>query len=375
MQTKIEKKFILTDGSVTASGWRLLTEGCNINEFKKNPIGYYMSDRESGILLRWDEIRIEDGKITGKPVINMSHPRAQQTVDEINNGFLNASAIGHIIVIEVSNEEKYKLSGQTGFTVTKWFPRECSISDMGDNYNAVCLYSTTGTPFMQIVTGNEQKKYRELKTQLIHKNLISMTTQEIAEKLSTDELLKEAVKSKNITPEQAAIFKEQWDGQPDKLKPLLDEFAKLRLRFLMGLDWDELDKKDLLSELKEKFIAGYQMKYFLQFGYGPNEKKLSKNAKPAEYVNIDDLLAWAVENKYLDQVTAEGWKRNFGKDPEHLLKMVSDIPLTRLESLMQNSWDELDKDGLLDELKNISLASFREKFKSRFGVYPNDDTL
>lgn len=98
---KIDKEFMLTDSSVNCYGFRLLTSGYMLNEFKRNPIGYFMHDRASGILVHWSDFRIENNdKVYAKPSINLSHPRGQRTVDEINNGFLNGASVGHIIMLE-----------------------------------------------------------------------------------------------------------------------------------------------------------------------------------------------------------------------------------------------------------------------------------
>jgi hypothetical protein len=137
---KIDKEFLLTDSSVNSYGFRLLTSGYLMDEYKKNPIGYIMHAREQGVLLKWDDLRVDGDKVYGKPVINMSHPRAEQTVDEIENGFLNAASLGHFVVLEYSNDDSLKLPNQTGPTVTKWFNRECSLVDIPGNFNALKLF-------------------------------------------------------------------------------------------------------------------------------------------------------------------------------------------------------------------------------------------
>jgi hypothetical protein len=149
---KIEKEFLLSDSSVNSYGFRLLTKGYLMDEYKKNPIGYFMHGkaeeypREKGVLVKWDDLRVDGDKVFGKPVINMAHPRAQKTIDEIENGFLNAASVGHLIVLEVSSEESDMLPNQAGPTVTKWFNRECSLVDIPGNFNALALYDKDENP-------------------------------------------------------------------------------------------------------------------------------------------------------------------------------------------------------------------------------------
>lgn len=135
----IEKEFVLSDSTVNCYGFRLLTSGYQKPEYERNPIGYYMHQRENGVLLRWERINVKGDKITAYPTINLNHPRGEQTVNEVNDGFLNAASVGHIVVLDWSDDPKMKLEGQTGPTITKWYNRECSLVDVPGNNNALGL--------------------------------------------------------------------------------------------------------------------------------------------------------------------------------------------------------------------------------------------
>ncbi len=145
---EIKKEYAISDSTVNCYGYRLLTEGYLKDEFEKNPVGFHMhAKREEGVLLKWTNLRVEGDVIYGTPVVNLSHPRGQQTVDEINNGFLNAASVGKIVVLEMSDDDKHKLPGQTGPTAIKWYNRECSLVDIPGNYNALTqLYDANNNP-------------------------------------------------------------------------------------------------------------------------------------------------------------------------------------------------------------------------------------
>lgn len=96
-----------------------------------------MHRREDGIVLKWEELRVEDDKVLGTPVINLSNGRGLQTCDEAENGFLNAASVGHIVVLEYSTDPEMMLPGQTGPTITKWYNKECSLVDIPGNCNAL----------------------------------------------------------------------------------------------------------------------------------------------------------------------------------------------------------------------------------------------
>lgn len=131
---KIEKEFCLSDDSVNVYGYRLLTSGLQLDRFTP-AIGYLMHNREEGVAVRWEDFRIEAGQLFAKPVVNESaFPHLAQ---QIEDGFYNAASVGHIVALKMTNDEAFRLEGQTGPTVTEWFPRECSIVDIPGNYNAI----------------------------------------------------------------------------------------------------------------------------------------------------------------------------------------------------------------------------------------------
>ncbi len=146
---KVDKEYVLSDSTVNCYGYRLLTEGYQLAEFAKNPIGYYMHDRDGGVVLRWEDLRVEGGCVYGRPCINLSNPRGQQTFDEAESGFLNAASVGHIVVLEYSLEDADMMDGQTGPTVTKWYNRECSLVDIPGNSNALTnLFDEAGNEWL-----------------------------------------------------------------------------------------------------------------------------------------------------------------------------------------------------------------------------------
>jgi hypothetical protein len=166
---KIERPYVLSDSSVNEYGFRLLTSGYDLAAFQKNPIGYYMHRREDGIVLKWEDLHVEDDKVVGTPVINLSNEKGEQICSEAENGFLNAASVGHVVVLEYSTEPEMMLPGQTGPTITKWYNKECSLVDIPGNRNALIklydaqeneinLVDISGqTPVLKIVQQNTIK--------------------------------------------------------------------------------------------------------------------------------------------------------------------------------------------------------------------------
>jgi len=138
---KIDKEFRLSDDTVNCYGYRLLTSGLMLEKFNPS-IGYLMHDREKGVAIRWEDLVVREGALYGRPVVNdQLYPNLAKEIEE---GFYQGASVGHIVAIEMSDEPSLKMEGQTGPTVTKWFPRECSIVDIPGNYNAIALAKLYG---------------------------------------------------------------------------------------------------------------------------------------------------------------------------------------------------------------------------------------
>jgi hypothetical protein len=310
---KIEKEFLLGDSTVNSYGFRLLTSGYLMGEYQKNPIGFHMHDRPAGVLVRWDDLRVDGDCIYGKPVINMSNPRAQQTIDEIENGFLNAASLGHFVVLEFSNDESLKLPNQEGPTVTKWFNRECSLVDIPGNFNALTLFdkdenpinlsdfTKTKNPTMkQIIINGAQlsalhlradadesafnSAFNDLVAKAAKVDASEKALNDLRAQVSKDKvegILTPALASKKLTVELADKLRVDYATNPDGLKNLVDamptyqpitkqlEADKDFGKDLADKSWDELMQSGQLANLKAKNPELFRQIYVKEFGTEP----------------------------------------------------------------------------------------------------------
>lgn len=315
---KIDKPFLITDDSVNSYGFRLLTAGYQRSEFERNPIGYFMHLRDGGVLCRWEDIEVKGDKVFGKPVINMSHPRAQQTIDEIENGFLNAASVGHLVLLEWTDEPALMLPNQKGPTVTKWFNRECSLVDVPGNFNALKLYDSDDNEInladFTKSTIPQMKKLEITADQLAKLNLKAESTEsdlsqaindlvaradkatklenelsDLRKSVSKDRvkrLLADALAANKITKEIADVYEVDYAEKPDALDKLLKatpEYKGLaqrigegstinekRVQDLVAKGFDALMESGEIIELKEKAPDAYKALYKETFGKEPN---------------------------------------------------------------------------------------------------------
>ncbi|AKK74447.1 hypothetical protein OK18_19135 [Chryseobacterium gallinarum] len=307
---KIDKEFCLTDNSVNVYKYRCLTEGLQIDEIKKNPIGYYLHGtkefpREMGVLVRWEDFRTEGDKVYAKPCINLSHPRGERTVNEIETGFLNAASVGKITVLNASNDKSLMLEGQERPTVTKWFPREISLVDIPGNYSALTsLYDMEGNELnlsdlenftikntmsntldaakilaaLNLKDGDEPEvlaainnlvdkanKADEYKTSLDTKETELKDLKAETVKKQVEDLIDKGKNDKKLTQELAAKLSADYATNPSGLKDLIDTLPaqvsvteKIKdgdqeLEKYNGKSWDDLWSSNELETVRQKY--------------------------------------------------------------------------------------------------------------------------
>ena len=311
---KVEKEYELSDSSVNCYGFRLLTSGYQIDQYKKNPIGYHMHDRDGGVLLRWEDLTIKGDKVYGKPVINLSHPRGQQTLSEIEDGFLNAASVGHLIALEYSTDPADMEPGQTGPTVTKWFNRECSLVDIPGNFNALTklfdaneneiklsdftnpklknmkqfLFTALMLSAMNLTATAEEadvhKAFNDLVAKAAQADKLSKELKDLQDKHckeAVDALLSSAEKENKITKELSTQLSKDYATNPEGLKTLLAGMSPYKSittelgasggandfgKDLASKSWDELAALDKLEELKAKNLTLFKQKFKEEFG-------------------------------------------------------------------------------------------------------------
>ena len=321
---KIDRQYVLSDSTVNEYGFRLLTSGYQIDSFQKNPIGYYMHRREDGIALKWDDLHIEDDKILGTPVINLSNGRGEQTCNEAENGFLNAASVGHIVVLEYSMDKEMMLPGQTGPTITKWYNKECSLVDIPGNQNALTLLYDAQENELNLADLNITLPLINVIQQITLKNLCAaLQLAETDEKTVAVAVQELVAKASNLELENKLLRSDKHE-----LLQQIDEIGKVRTRFeVSALLERALEDKKITTELREKLAGDYAA--------NPEGLKALLAAMPA-YQSIAELL----KNKQQDRTEAQ-WQ-----------------------------WDDYDKNDpagkKLKELRANDPVRYKELFEKKF---------
>lgn len=319
---KIDKEYCLTDSTVNCYGFRLLTSGYQRAMYESNPIGYYMHYRDEGVVVRWEDFRIEGDKVFAKPVINLSNKRGEQTVDEVENGFLNGASVGHIVALEYSEDPKMMIPGQTGPTITKWYNRECSLVDVPGNMSSLCLFDKDG-------------------------NEIKLADFQI----------------KKITMEKLSLSAEQ--------------LAKLNLKATST----QTEVDNVIADLSAKAAKADQLEKDLNTANSAKETaetQLADYTKKSNEKQVADMLSAAVTSKKITVEVSNKLKAQFEGKPELLKDLLDAMPVyTGIvhelnakktdDSTAKMTYSELDKAGKLEDLKANNPELFKQKFKEAFG--------
>ncbi len=155
----MSKEVVISNSRLNSYGFRVLTEGLDLEQYKKNPILLWMHNRpwrgttnEVLPLGRIENLRIDGDNLIGTPVFDEQDEFAKQIKQKWEGGFLKMVSAG-FEVIEVSDAPEVILQGQRRSTVTKAKLIEVSIVDIGANDDALVLYKDGKT--VTLSAGND----------------------------------------------------------------------------------------------------------------------------------------------------------------------------------------------------------------------------
>lgn len=322
------QSFVLHDESVNTYGFRMLTSGANLEEFKKNPVMLLNHSDYCLPIGRWENIRIEGTQILADPVFDLNDPQGREAERKVREGFLRAASIGAWPPEEKSTDPALMLPGQTQPTVTKWTVREASICTIGANHNALVFYDRATE---QPIDLQAQGAVVKLMDNIHSPNSTRMTLNQI---LNLADTASEA-------EQQAAVRNLQADNE--RLKGENKTLA------------DAIDKV--------------------------NQEK--KQAQKAEAVALVDA---AVKDGRISAAGKTTFIALFDKDFESAKLTLSAIAPRQSVHRQMNTgaaakveladyfksktWDELDRAGKLLELKDNYPDLYAEKFQERYGTLP-----
>lgn len=150
--------FVVSDETVNSYGFVVLTAGIDIAQFERNPIMFYMHDRENGVVGRWENIRKDGKQLLADAVFDDSTELSAKVKNQVENGFLRCASIG------IDNIKKQNLNGVE--TVVSCTLVEISIVDLPGNKNAVKLYKRSGSIVYRLADLDENQPISDVENEL-----------------------------------------------------------------------------------------------------------------------------------------------------------------------------------------------------------------
>lgn len=309
--------FIVSDESVNNYGFRILTDGIDTTQFKKNPVGYYMHQRRTStnfdaagdeVICRWENLqKMGNGIMLADAVFDEDDAKAMKIAKKVEKNFIRMASIG-VNPMELSEDKQFILPGQTRPTVTKSSLMEISIVDRGGNNNAlVKLYD------------GEQQDYElpKLKSMDLEKELRKELN------LSDEASVKDAVVKLSAN---AVDYKAKYDA-------LVQLNADARKAEAVKLVDAAIEAKVLKAERKEAFIALFEADAKNAKGI---LEDLMGTVKEKPSAQLGDFLEGIETGAGKEKGTTKDYAWYEMNDPEALLEMKSSDP-TKFEKLFNES--------------------------------------
>lgn len=317
---KFDKPFVMSDSRVNEYGFRLLTSGFQLEDFKSNPIGYYGHNRDEGVLLKWDSVHLDGDSIIGYPVVNMDHPRGERTWNELEGGFLNAASMGKIKFLETELEDNPDDPENPIVCVPKWLAKECSLVDNPGNRGAMKV---------ELADSDQEFDLSDVSNFLKTKHTMSKKMIEL-----TPKLMQVLNLSDDATQEAFEAGVQHLATENDKLAKKADK-AERDLK-----DATEASNKEKITAALDnavkagKIPVGARKKLEVQFA-----------DKPAELSDLlDEMLVYQSLVDKLESGDASGLPKD----------------------LADKNWDDLDRAGKLEGVREKYPEHFKALFDAKF---------
>lgn len=234
----MSKRVRITNESVNSYGFRVLTSGIDLEQYRRNPVLLYMHER-GNVIGYVKDLQVENGEVTGELVFDEASELSTRCKKQYEVGSLRMVSIG-LDPKETSGAPELLLEGQTRPTVTKSKLVEVSLVDIGANDDAITMYNEG--------TAIELEKDGNCLLPLLSNNPINQTTMDL-KKLALQLGLPETADEATVLAKIAELQKEA--GVSVTLRA---ENDKLKLASITTLVDTAIAEKKITVENKEHFV-------------------------------------------------------------------------------------------------------------------------
>lgn len=141
---------IISNSTLNSYGFRVLTEGIQLDQYQRNPILLWMHTRpwrgtkeEVNVIGRVENLRVDGDNLLGDLVFDTNDDFAKSIEQKWDNNFLRMVSAG-LEPLDWSTDPKVLVQGQTRATLVTSKLLEVSVADIGANDDALALYAEDG---------------------------------------------------------------------------------------------------------------------------------------------------------------------------------------------------------------------------------------
>lgn len=131
------KRVRISNESLNSYGTRVLTAGMNVEQYNRNPVLLYMHERGQ-VIGYVKDLKVEGDEVTGELVFDEATELSRRCKKQWEFGSLKMVSAG-IDILELSEDPKHLVQGQTSPTISKSKLFEVSLVDIGANDDAIVL--------------------------------------------------------------------------------------------------------------------------------------------------------------------------------------------------------------------------------------------
>lgn len=131
------KRVRITNERLNSYGTRVLTAGMDVSQYERNPVLLYMHERGQ-VIGYVKDLKVEGDEVTGELMFDEASELSQRCKKQWEFGSLKMVSVG-IDVLELSEDKKHLVEGQTSPTITRSKLFEVSVVDIGANDDAIVL--------------------------------------------------------------------------------------------------------------------------------------------------------------------------------------------------------------------------------------------
>lgn len=307
------KRVRISNESLNSYGTRVLTSGMNVEQYNRNPVLLYMHERGQ-VIGYVKDLKVEGDEVTGELMFDEATELSQRCKKQWEFGSLKMVSAG-IDILELSEDPKHLVQGQTSPTISKSKLFEVSLVDIGANDDAIVLQKDG----KRIELGKDGG----VELPLLHSNNNNQKTKQMdQEKLALQLGLPKDADEATIT---AKLAKLQADGaEAETLRQERDTLRAARIETLVN------------AAIAEKKIGEDKKQQFLDLGkkIGADELKQTFDAMSPQ-VKLSNIV--------------NGGGAPAGGHAEY--KKLSDVPS-----------DELSK------MREQNPAQYKKLYKAEYGI-------